>query len=245
MAYVVRTASGPQAPSSSLVPDGYPRPPGCAGHDPHARRRRIPPRATSATFLPLPRPDGEKAGLDFAVQQKMRYVQCMSKQRRSTKKISRTGVLALSLFLMVGSMSWAQYGPFAELPGNWAGEGQTFSGDKKELQLRCRAIYKVSERGNELTQDLLCADGHSEFHLMTNVNYRGGIVSGTWSEDRSFRKSGKLEGRAAGGHFEVNIIMDDASVATLSLTTYGNIQSARISSAIIGNTSIRLFRSPF
>ena len=33
--------------------DGYPRPPGCAGHDPHARRRRIPPRATSVPATPL------------------------------------------------------------------------------------------------------------------------------------------------------------------------------------------------
>ena len=32
-----------------------PRAPGCAGHDPHARRRRIPPRATSVPATPLKR----------------------------------------------------------------------------------------------------------------------------------------------------------------------------------------------
>ena len=36
-----------------MGPDGYPGPPGCAGHDPHARRRRIPPRATSVPATPL------------------------------------------------------------------------------------------------------------------------------------------------------------------------------------------------
>jgi hypothetical protein len=36
-----------------MGPDGYPRPPECVGHDPHARRPPLPPRATSVPATPL------------------------------------------------------------------------------------------------------------------------------------------------------------------------------------------------
>ena|SRR6266849_3651884 len=86
--------------------------------------------------------------------------------------------LAFGVFLLFASEGWAQYGPFAELPGDWLGEGQILLNGKSE-RIRCRALYVVSEEGNELRQDLRCATTNNRFHLRTNVIYRGGIVSGT------------------------------------------------------------------
>jgi hypothetical protein len=58
-------------------------------------------------------------------------------------------------------------------------------------------------------------------------------------------KSGALVGQASNGHFKVTILLEESAAASLSLTTYGNIQSADISSDINPmSMSIRLSRRP-
>lgn len=147
--------------------------------------------------------------------------------------------LGLSLFLLLASPSWAQYGPFAELPGNWSGKGQVTFQDGRKGDIRCTALYVVSAEGNELTQTFRCVGSDAPLDLRTNVTYRGGIVSGTWTFAPNL--SGKLEGRAGGGHFAINISMGNAK---LSLVTYGNIQSARLESDTeMREVFIRLVRS--
>ena len=109
-------------------------------------------------------------------------------------------------------------------------------------RIRCQALYVVSADGNDLEQSLRCAGAADQFDLKSAVTYRGGDVFGTWSE--SGRKiSGRLEGRAGGGHFKVDI-KGPAFDATLTLVTYGNIQSISIrSNNEVRDISIRLVRS--
>jgi hypothetical protein len=149
--------------------------------------------------------------------------------------------LLFGTFLLFATASWAQYGPFAELPGNWNGEGKIVFEDGKHERIACKALYVVGADGNELQQNLRCA-GSFPIDLKSNVTCRGGSLSGTWSEANS-NASGEVQGRAGGGHFEMNVHTDDFD-ATLVLTTYGNVQSVRISSnKQMKMISIRLVRS--
>lgn len=167
------------------------------------------------------------------------------------RNIQLFATIALGLSLLP-SKPLAQYGLFAELPGDWSGEGQLTLNNRNE-RIRCRAVYDVSKEGNELNQKLTCATSEILFQLGTAVLYRGGLVSGSWNMTKfsgpggagnELRgKSGALVGQASNGHFKVTILLDETVAASLSLTTYGNIQSADISSnAYPFSMSIRLSR---
>jgi hypothetical protein len=170
---------------------------------------------------------------------------------RRSIQLSAAIIIGLSV---LPSKSPAQYGLFSELPGDWSGAGQLTLDNRKE-RIRCRAVYDVSEEGNELNQRLACATSEIVFQLDTTVIYRGGLVSGGWkmtkfsgpgrTENSLEGNSGALVGQASNGHFKVTILMGESAAASLSLTTYGNIQSAEISSDVHPlSMSIRLARTP-
>jgi hypothetical protein len=153
---------------------------------------------------------------------------------------SRFAFVALSI-LVSSSMGWTQYGPFSELNGSWTGGGIITFDDGRKERISCKAEYTVTGDGNELGQTLRCA-GDTPFDLKSNVIYRGGILSGTWSES-NFKAAGQVEGRAGGGHFEIKVRTDTFD-AKLELTTYGNVQSVRISSnKEMRDVAIRLVRT--
>jgi len=103
-------------------PDGYPRPPGCAGHDPHARRRRIPPRATSVPATPL-KWDGIERNLVHKPNFVKRHVLSIRRRynefqsvvsswiRVSVMKLQYLGLLALILmsFATIAAIATALY----------------------------------------------------------------------------------------------------------------------------------------
>jgi hypothetical protein len=62
--------------------------------------------------------------------------------------------LAFATSLLSASLSRGQYGPFAELPGNWNGDGTITFEDGKEERITCKAVYVVGAEGNELQQNL-------------------------------------------------------------------------------------------
>jgi hypothetical protein len=92
--------------------------------------------------------------------------------------------------------------------------------------LRCRAAYDVAGRGEQLRLNLRCASASYNFDLSSEVEYRGGEISGSWSE-ASRNASGTLSGRAAGDHVEAAARGDSFS-AHLSLTTRGGRQTVSI-----------------
>jgi hypothetical protein len=98
--------------------------------------------------------------------------------------------------------------------------------DGQQERLRCRASYDVDGSGVELHLNLRCASESYNFDLASNVEYRGGAVSGEWTE-ASRNASGTLEGRAAGDRIEVAATGQSFS-ANLSLTTHGNRQTVSI-----------------
>jgi hypothetical protein len=112
------------------------------------------------------------------------------------------------------------------MAGHWSGSGTVTLDDGSTERIRCRASYAVGEGGNGLNQSLTCASDSYKFELKSNVVAERGVLSGTWSET-SRNVSGNLEGRVAGGNFQVAVSAPGFS-ANLSLTTRGNKQSVVI-----------------
>jgi hypothetical protein len=139
--------------------------------------------------------------------------------------IATAGCLMLVLSF-TGGAALADVSPFRAMAGTWSGGGMLSTADGGQEQLRCRASYNVAGAGDELHLSLRCASDSYNFDLASNVEYRGGAISGEWTE-ASRNASGTIEGRAAGDHVEAAARGQNFS-ADLSLTTRGNRQTISI-----------------
>jgi hypothetical protein len=125
-----------------------------------------------------------------------------------------------------GNAAPAAVAPFAAMAGSWSGGGIVSTTDGNQERLRCRASYDVDRTGAELHLSLRCASESYNFDLASDVQYRGGVISGSWSE-ASRNASGTLSGRAAGDHIEA-LAQSQSFSADLSLTTRGGRQTVSI-----------------
>jgi hypothetical protein len=140
-------------------------------------------------------------------------------------KIAAAGV-ALASLALVTAPSQAAFSPFRSLAGSWSGGGMLSMASGEREPLRCRASYDVGGRGGELRLNLRCASASYRFDLNGNAQYRGGTITGEWSE-ASRNASGTISGRATGDHIEAAARGQTFS-ANLSLTTRGNRQTVSI-----------------
>ena len=141
--------------------------------------------------------------------------------------ISRAGLLLLASLCLPGSATQAAVAsPFAAMAGSWSGGGVLDTTDGNQERLRCRASYDVAGGGAELELNLKCASQSYNFDLAGNVEYRGGAISGEWTE-ASRNASGTISGRAAGDRIEASATGQNFS-AGLSLTTRGSRQTVTI-----------------
>jgi len=140
-------------------------------------------------------------------------------------KIATTGCLLVALSL-AGTPAFADVSPFRAMAGSWAGGGTISTANGGQERLRCRASYNVVGGGDQLSLNLRCASDSYTFDLTSNVEYRGGAISGEWSE-ASRNASGTLEGRAKGDHIDAAARGQNFS-ADLSLTTRGGRQTVSI-----------------
>jgi hypothetical protein len=147
----------------------------------------------------------------------------------------RAGLL-LAVLCLPGA-TYAAPSPFNAMAGSWSGGGVLSTSDGKE-QLRCRASYDVTGTGTELRLNLRCASQSYNFDLASEVEYRGGAISGSWTE-ASRNAAGTLSGRANGDHIEAAARGDNFS-ANLSLTTRGGRQSVSIRPQGTNVTSVSL-----
>jgi len=115
----------------------------------------------------------------------------------------------------------AQSGPFAPLAGSWSGAGTVTLDDGSTERIRCRAKY--APIGPTMEMSLTCASDAYKFNLGANVRAEGGAVSGSWSE-ASRNISGSLQGRGAGGNYEL-VASTAGFNANISLKTSGNKQN--------------------
>jgi len=157
---------------------------------------------------------------------------------------ARRQILAAVAFLLVclsGTAADAE-GAFSGMAGSWSGGGTITLDDGSTERIRCRATYAVRADGDGLNQTLTCASDSFKINLGSNVIAQGSALSGTWSENTR-NASGTLEGRGAGGNFQV-IASGPGFTASIALTTKGNKQSVVIKSdSVFRITSISLNRS--
>jgi hypothetical protein len=163
------------------------------------------------------------------------YLAAVDGKRRGNKTNISTNTLAIfrrllpaaAILFAAGfsnSTVQAQSGPFAGMAGNWAGGGSVTLDDGSKERLRCRATYAVA--GVNMTMTLTCASDSYKFVLSANVVDQGGAVTGTWSES-SRNIGGSLQGRGAGGNFDV-VASTAGFNGNISLRTAGNKQSIGI-----------------
>jgi hypothetical protein len=148
----------------------------------------------------------------------------------------RAGLL-LAVLCLPGA-TYAAPSPFNAMAGSWSGGGVLSTSDGNQEQLRCRASYDVTGTGTELRLNLRCASQSYNFDLASEVEYRGGAISGSWTE-ASRNAAGTLSGRANGDHIEAAARGDNFS-ANLSLTTRGGRQSVSIRPQGTNVTSVSL-----
>jgi hypothetical protein len=117
--------------------------------------------------------------------------------------------------------SKAQSGPFAPLAGSWSGTGTVTLDDGSTERIRCRAKY--APIGPTMEMSLTCASDAYKFNLAATVRAEGGAIAGSWSE-ASRNISGSLQGRGAGGNYEL-IASTAGFNANIALKTSGNKQN--------------------
>jgi hypothetical protein len=144
----------------------------------------------------------------------------------SRSNITRAALLLAALSLPAAATHAAVISPFAAMAGSWSGGGVLTTTDGAQEPLRCRASYNVAGGGAELRLNLRCASQSYNFDLAGDVQYRGGAISGSWSET-SRNASGSISGRAAGDRIEAAASGENFS-ANLSLTTRGSRQNVSI-----------------
>jgi hypothetical protein len=161
----------------------------------------------------------------------------------SVSHVTRPGLLLLASLCLPGSaVQAAVSSPFAAMEGSWSGDGMLSTTDGNQERLRCRASYNIGGAGTELHLSLRCASEGYNFDLASDVQYRGGAISGSWSE-ASRNASGTIAGRASGDHIEAAARGESFS-ANLSLTTRGGRQtvSIRPQGTTISDVSLTLQR---
>ena len=144
----------------------------------------------------------------------------------SGSSLTQKALLLALLCLPCGAAVAAPVSPFVAMAGTWSGGGVLNTTDGQQERLRCRATYDVAGAGEQLRLNLTCASESYKFDLASEVEYRGGAISGAWTE-ASRNASGTLSGRAAGEHVEAAARGDSFS-ANLSLTTRGGRQTVTI-----------------
>ncbi|MGJ4883097.1 MULTISPECIES: hypothetical protein [unclassified Bradyrhizobium] len=142
-------------------------------------------------------------------------------------RASRLAIPTLLTALALGGAAHAApAAPFRGLEGSWTGGGVISMSDGNQERLRCRAAYDVGGAGEQLRLNIRCASDSYNIDLSSDVAYRGGEISGQWSES-SHNASGTIEGRAVGNRIEAQARGQTFS-AGLSLTTQGRRQTVSI-----------------
>lgn len=113
---------------------------------------------------------------------------------------------------------------FTALKGGWSGSGTARFASGETERLRCNARYGGG--GSNLTLHLKCASASAQINLSGNLDGRGNIVIGDWSES-SFGLSGSARGSKTGNSVRLKIRGGANGFLTLSVS--GNRHSVAVS----------------
>jgi hypothetical protein len=99
----------------------------------------------------------------------------------------------------------ASANPYGKLNGYWSGGGTVTPLKGNAEKVSCRATYKTE--GAKVTQNIRCAGVDHKFAASFNLTYKGGRVSGSWSE-ALYAASGAVTGTASGNSVRVRLSGD-------------------------------------
>jgi hypothetical protein len=120
----------------------------------------------------------------------------------------------------------AAAGPFQPFVGEWTGGGRVTGANGDREPIRCRAKFAESQRGEALSQTIVCASASYRVDIQSYVEASGRTVQGTWSE-QTRGVSGHLTGRIEGGLLE-GAVYGPNFTAGVSLKSNGKQQAVNI-----------------
>jgi hypothetical protein len=138
-------------------------------------------------------------------------------------------VLAV-LFALLASPSMAQKpegGPFASLPGTWAGTGTIALSSGTKERIRCRATYRLESEAS-LRLELSCNSDSYKFELQSHITHSDRAITGSWNE-ATRGVGGTITGSATGTQIRARA-EGQTFTAILAMNTRGNRQSVSIQS---------------
>jgi hypothetical protein len=152
------------------------------------------------------------------------------------------GGLAVAILAIVISLfavpAKGEENPFTPFAGSWSGTGTIQLSSGARERLKCRASFHVSGRAMRLA--VRCASDSYKFDLHSDLTYRAGRISGSFTETTR-GISGSISGTASGGH--ITAVAEVASFPlNLSIQARGNRASISIQSSV-GGAAITFTRS--
>jgi hypothetical protein len=98
--------------------------------------------------------------------------------------------------------------PFDLLKGYWTGGGTVTPGKGGAEKVSCKVTYIVA--GSAVSQNMRCAGTDYKFNTASKLTYKGGKISGSWSET-TYDASGSVSGTATGNTVHARISGDKFS----------------------------------
>lgn len=109
---------------------------------------------------------------------------------------------ALAFALAASPAEAASSNPYGKLSGYWSGGGTVTPLKGNAEKVSCRATYKTE--GAAVTQNIRCAGVDHKFSASFNLTYKGGRISGSWSE-ALYAASGGVTGTASGNSIRARL----------------------------------------
>ena len=157
-------------------------------------------------------------------------MQFLSRRSARTYPGVRRAVFAVALAVLA-SPSLAQRpdeGPFAGLPGTWAGTGTIALSSGAKERIRCRATYRLDNDVSNLRLELSCTSDSYKFELQSQLSYDDRTISGQWNETTR-GVGGMIKGSAVGSRIQARA-EGQTFTALLAMNTRGPRQEVTIES---------------
>jgi len=136
--------------------------------------------------------------------------------------------VALSVLTSPSFAQQPDEGPFAALPGTWAGSGTIALSSGAKERIRCRATYRLDNNSSNLRLELSCTSDSYKFELQSHITYNDRTISGSWNETTR-GVGGTITGSAAGNRIQARA-EGQTFTAILAMNTRGPRQSVSIES---------------
>jgi hypothetical protein len=148
--------------------------------------------------------------------------------------------LALVVALLLTALAASGAGLFDYLVGTWSGTGTVKLTDGGREKIKCKASYAVPESAI-VKISLTCASEIYKITLEGTMQYRDGVITGTWRETTR-DVEGSFTGRVNGNQILLNT--SGIIAAALTVTTTGPTQTVvlKLEGAKVSSVTITLKR---